>query len=176
MGDTGYALLFYNIDASTLEKHTKEDWNMTTLYVPQQNWGSKDSNHLQFLFHLNTCENGILIIPMQPGTIIYFSGYLLTHQQMHNGGLCSKHGCCLNLSAYANKNYRLIASNCLFVVRTILLINIIFKVFIILTIFFSFWLAFFIIFCIVQIIISVVAITDFFFNNVPFMIVATKVS
>jgi len=69
MGDTGYASLFYNIDASTLEKHTKEDWNMTTLYVPEQDWGSKDSNHLQFWFHLSTRENGILKIPMQPGTI-----------------------------------------------------------------------------------------------------------
>ncbi len=103
MGDSGYASLFFNIDASTLQKHTKEDWNMTTLYVPEQDWGSKDSNHLQFWFHLSSGKNGILKIPMQPGTIIYFSGYLLTHQQMHNGGLCSKHGCCLNLSAYANK-------------------------------------------------------------------------
>ena len=83
--------------------HTEEDWNMTTLYVPKQDWGTKDSNHLQFLFHLNTNDNGLLCVPMLPGTIIYFSRYLLMHHQMHNGSLCSKHGCCLNLLAYANK-------------------------------------------------------------------------
>ena len=50
MGDTGYSSLFYNVDASTLEMHTEEDWNMTTLYVPKQDWKTKDSNHLQFCF------------------------------------------------------------------------------------------------------------------------------
>jgi len=93
-------LLFYNVDTSTLEMHTDEDWNMNTFYVPKQDWGTKD---LQFLFHLNTNDNGLFCVPMLPGTIIYFSGYLLMHHQMHNGGLCSKHGCCLNLLAYANK-------------------------------------------------------------------------
>jgi len=30
-------------------------------------------------------------------------GYLLTHQQMHDDGNCSKYGCCLNYLAYANQ-------------------------------------------------------------------------
>ena len=71
MGTTGYASLFYNFDASTLEAHTEMDWLMTTIYVPPQNWTGKDHNHLQFLFHLNNNENGLIKIPMKPGTIIF---------------------------------------------------------------------------------------------------------
>ena len=36
LGETGYATLFYNFDASTLEKHTEFDMNMTTIFVPKQ--------------------------------------------------------------------------------------------------------------------------------------------
>ena len=34
LGKMGYTSLFYNIDASTLDRHTKMDWAMTTIYVP----------------------------------------------------------------------------------------------------------------------------------------------
>jgi len=40
---------------------------------------------------------------MSPGTIVYFHGSLLTHQQIHNGGDVTDNGCCLNLSGYANR-------------------------------------------------------------------------
>ena len=102
-GKTGYTSLFYNIDASTLQKHTEMDWAMTTIYVPNQQWINKPHKHLQFLFHLADKPNGILNIDMKPGTIIYFHGTLLTHHQIHNHGNTSNHGCCLNFSGYANR-------------------------------------------------------------------------
>ncbi len=101
-GDSEYASLFYNVDASTMQRHTEFDMNMTTISVPNQNWKGKETNHLQFIFHLTGDDNGKLLIPMVPGTIIYFHGYLVTHQQIHANGTCTKDGCCLNYSGYAN--------------------------------------------------------------------------
>jgi len=98
-----YTTAFYNFDASTMERHTEFDMNMTTIFVPKQHWNGKNKNHLQFLFHLTGCDDGILSIPMFPGRILYYHGFLLTHQQMHDNGKCSDLGCCLNYSAYANR-------------------------------------------------------------------------
>jgi len=100
--DSEYASLFYNVDASTMQRHTEFDMNMTTIFVPKQNWEGKETNHLQFIFHLTGDDKGKLLIPMVPGTIIYFHGYLVTHQQIHANGTCTKDGCCLNYSGYAN--------------------------------------------------------------------------
>jgi len=61
-----------------------------------------NTNHLRFVFHLMGEDNGILSIPMFSGCILYYYGFLLTHQQMHDDGNCSRHGCCLKYSAYAN--------------------------------------------------------------------------
>jgi len=102
LGRTGYTSLFYNIDASTLDHHTEMDWSMTTIYVPNQEWKNKSDDHLQFLFHLTNETHGILHVSMQPGTIIYFHGSLLTHQQLHKHGEVTAKGCCLNFLAYAN--------------------------------------------------------------------------
>jgi len=101
-GDSQYALLFYNLDASTMQGHTEFDMNMTTIFVPNQDWEGKEKDHLQFIFHLMGDNKGILSIPMSPGMIIYFHGYLVTHQQIHANGTCTKDGCCLNYSGYAN--------------------------------------------------------------------------
>ncbi len=101
-GDSQYASLFYNVDASTMQKHTEFDMNMMTIFVPNQDWEGKEKDHLQFIFHLTGDEKGILLIPMVPGTIIYFHGYLVTHQQIHDNGTCTEDGCCLNYSGYAN--------------------------------------------------------------------------
>jgi len=76
---------------------------MMMIYVPNQVWQHKDEYHLQFLFHIRNEESGILCIAMKPGTIIYFHGSLLTHQQLHNSGEVRSGGCCLNFSAYANQ-------------------------------------------------------------------------
>jgi len=43
----GYASLFYKFDASTMEAHTEFDMNMTTIYVPKQEWNKK-MNHVMF--------------------------------------------------------------------------------------------------------------------------------
>jgi len=100
--DSEYASLFYNVDASTMQRHTEFDMNMTTIFVPNQDWTGKERNHLQFIFHLTGDEKDKLSISMVPGTIIYFHGYLVTHQQIHADGRCTKKGCCLNYSGYAN--------------------------------------------------------------------------
>jgi len=71
-GRTGYTSLFYNFDASTLQKHTETDWSITTIYIPNQIWDKNQKNHLWFLFHITEEQNGILNIAMQPGTIISF--------------------------------------------------------------------------------------------------------
>jgi len=76
---------------------------MNTIFVPNPDWKGKANNHLQFVFHLAGNDNGILSIPMVPGLIIYFHGYLPSHQQIHdNAGTCMEDGCCLNYSGYAN--------------------------------------------------------------------------
>ena len=103
LGQSAYTSLFYNVNASTLDRHTEMDWTMTTIYVPNQEWCNKSDDHLQFLFHLMDQENGVVKVSMQPGTIIYFHGSLLTHQQLHNHGKITHEGCCLNFSAYANR-------------------------------------------------------------------------
>jgi len=76
---------------------------MTTIYVPNQDWMDKPDDHLQFLFHLADEDHAIIHVSMQPGTIIYFHGSLLTHQQLHNHGEVTTDGCCLNFLAYANQ-------------------------------------------------------------------------
>ena len=102
-GETCYTSLFMNVDASTMDRHIELDWSMTTIYVPQQKWEGKESDHLRFLFHLTGQKSGLLQISMSPGTIIYFHGSLLTHQQIHKNGDVSENGCCVNLSGYANR-------------------------------------------------------------------------
>ena len=64
---------------------------------------TKNSDHLTFRFHITGKDDGIISIPMKPGTLIYFHAYLLTHHQVHKNGTCSQKGCCLNFSAYANR-------------------------------------------------------------------------
>ena len=87
--ESEYATTFYNFDdASMMECHTEFDMNMTTIFVPKQDWNDKNKNHLQFLFHLTGDDDGILSIPMFPGCILYYHGFLWTHQQMHNNGKC----------------------------------------------------------------------------------------
>ena len=41
-GETCYTSLFMNVDASTMEKHIKLDWLMTTVFVLQQKWEGKE--------------------------------------------------------------------------------------------------------------------------------------
>jgi len=61
--------------------------NMTGVFVSKQKWKGKNTNHLWF-FHLTGEDNGTLSILMFPGHILYYHGFLLTHQQMHDDGNC----------------------------------------------------------------------------------------
>jgi len=99
-GDTGYASAFINIYASTMQPHCEFDMNMTTIFVPEQDWTNKMPDHLQFHFHLTGEEDRVLLIPMKPGTIVYFHTYLVMHHQINANGTCMNNGCCLNYSAY----------------------------------------------------------------------------
>jgi len=101
-GKTRYTTMFYNVNASTQDKHTEMDWCMTTIYVPNQDWKNKRDDHLMFQFHITEAMNGVVKISMKPGTILYYHGYLLTHHQIHNHGRPMEKPCCLNCSAYAN--------------------------------------------------------------------------
>ncbi len=56
--------LFYNVDASTMDKHIELDWSMTTNFVLQQKWVGKKKNHLQFVFHLTRKKKGMLHVSM----------------------------------------------------------------------------------------------------------------
>jgi len=49
-GDSQYASLFYNVDASTMQRHVAFDMNMMTIFVPNQDWEGKEKDHLQFMF------------------------------------------------------------------------------------------------------------------------------
>ena len=69
-GKANYAAFFYNFDASTMTQHTEFDMCMTTLFVPKQDWNEKETNHLQFHFHLTGDDNGIILIPMILGLIL----------------------------------------------------------------------------------------------------------
>jgi len=97
--DSCYTLLYYNFSASTMQFHTEMDWTMTTLFVPLQDWTGKSKDQ----FCLDKRGQEMINVAMVPGTLIYFHGYLLTHRQMHDQGICSNRACCLNYSAYANK-------------------------------------------------------------------------
>jgi len=102
-GKANYAAFFYNFDASTMTQHTELDMCMTTLFVLKQDWNEKEINHLQFCFHLTGDDDGLLLIPVIPGSILYYHPYLLTRQLIHNSGTCTEEGCCLNYSYYANR-------------------------------------------------------------------------
>jgi len=99
----GKAAFFYNFDSSNMTPHTEFDMCMTMHFVPKQDWNGKEPGHLQFCFCLTGDDTGILSIPMVPGSIIYYHPYLLTHHQIHNNGMCTEEGCCLNYSCYANR-------------------------------------------------------------------------
>jgi len=104
--DSCYTLLYYNFSTSTMKFHTEMDWMMTTLFVPLQDWMGKSSNHLLFQFCLDEKGEEMINVAMVPKTLIYIHGYLLTHHQMHDKGMCTNRACCLNYSGYANKALR----------------------------------------------------------------------
>ena len=70
------------LNAQTNDLHTEPDASYTVISVSQRIkslTNAEKTNKAQFEFMLNGQE--ILIIPMHPGTIISYSGYMLTHRQ-----------------------------------------------------------------------------------------------
>ena len=49
-GDSEYASLFYNVNASTMQRHTEFDMNMTMIFVPNQDWKGKEKSICSLFF------------------------------------------------------------------------------------------------------------------------------
>ena len=78
----GYLSCHLCLNAQTEEQHTEPDASYTIIAVPKKiDLCSKNdtSNKAQFEFMLN--DNLVIIVSMHPGTIIPYSGYILTHRQ-----------------------------------------------------------------------------------------------
>ena len=78
----GYLSCHLCLNAQTQEQHTEPDASYTIIAVPKKiDFCSKNdtSNKAQFEFMLN--ESKVLIVSMHPGTIITYSGHMLTHRQ-----------------------------------------------------------------------------------------------
>ena len=70
------------LNAQTEELHTEHDASYTIITVPnkiQSSNSNEKSNKAQFEIMGNSTK--FLLIPMHPGTIICYSGYMLTHRQ-----------------------------------------------------------------------------------------------
>ena len=70
------------LNAQTQELHTENDTSYTIIAVPNKICSTRSnetSNTAKFEIMVNT--NELLIIPIHPGTIICYSGYMLTHRQ-----------------------------------------------------------------------------------------------
>ena len=98
LGDTGCSSLHLCINAATRVPHTEDDWSMTLLCVPPQQWSNKPPDHLTFNFWLN--EDLLICVSMQPNTKTFFHASFLTHHLQHQGPPCSPGGCCVNLGAF----------------------------------------------------------------------------
>ena len=70
------------LNAETRLKHTECDSSYTIICVPPQPKASvKYGKHNLAEFEFNVKEDEAYVIPLQPGTILVYSGYLLTHRQ-----------------------------------------------------------------------------------------------
>ena len=69
------------INAQTNVPHTERDSSYTIVSVPSQSLSGKSNkkNNTSFEFYMN--EDKVIVVPMSIGTIICYSGYLLTHRQ-----------------------------------------------------------------------------------------------
>ena len=70
------------LNAQTQEQHTESNASYMIIAVPRKILPSNKNetvNKARFEFMLNPDQ--IVIVPMHPGTIITYSGYMLTHRQ-----------------------------------------------------------------------------------------------
>jgi len=70
------------LNAETRKKHTECDSSYTIICVPLQPRACNEKGtHNIAEFELNISEDEAFVIPLDPGTILVYSGYLLTHRQ-----------------------------------------------------------------------------------------------
>ena len=92
-----YYMVVANLEAKTRQYHSEQDATYTALVVPPQQ-GCNFSQPATLNFKLNNDE--ITKIPLTEGTVVFFSGFFLTHRQ-ERPEHCS--GPMINLGAYGNK-------------------------------------------------------------------------
>ena len=99
----GFINSFLCINACTGNYHTEMDSSYTILCVPKQKQEvSKNQKKNIGQFELFMNDNKIMIIPMKIGTIITYSGYMVTHrQQVRN--LCHESHPFINLAKYNSR-------------------------------------------------------------------------
>ena len=83
----GYLNCHLCINAQTSIAHTEPDASYTIIVVPSSNKSlqtNKKRNIGKFEFFID--EDKIMVLPMHPGLVLTYSGYLLTHRQQISGG------------------------------------------------------------------------------------------
>jgi len=82
LADSGFITFNLCLNAQTSEKHTECDASYTIIAVPNQPnkpISAKKKNIAKFEFNLQ--EDCTILIPMDIGTVLTYSGFLLTHRQ-----------------------------------------------------------------------------------------------
>ena len=79
---SGLPMASLNVDASTKESHIEPDWGYTTIAVPPQEWNQKPLGHK--LFHFSFNDNQSIKVDMSPGTVLFYHGGFLFHNQDHD--------------------------------------------------------------------------------------------
>ena len=69
------------LDAQTIVSHTERDTSYTITSVPNQNTSGSSNKKIQTSFEFYIDNDKVIVIPMSIGTIICYSGFLLTHRQ-----------------------------------------------------------------------------------------------
>ena len=70
------------LNAETRLKHTECDSSYTIICVPSQSVGVSETGQQNIAeFEINVKEDKTYVIPLEPGTVLVYSGFLLTHRQ-----------------------------------------------------------------------------------------------
>ena len=78
----GFLNCHFCINAQTDMEHTEPDASYTVIIVPKQVVDKEDNepSHIgRFEFNIN--EDTTIVIPMNPGLLMTYSGFMLTHRQ-----------------------------------------------------------------------------------------------
>ena len=100
MFDYGMINAHLCINAMTAQAHTEMDSSYTVITVPKQIDKNYNTLGTRFVFEINNKMN--INIKMTENVTFIYSGYLLTHHQIHNHSR-SNSAMFLNLASYGNK-------------------------------------------------------------------------